>query len=804
MILLMILLSVFLLSLSSLTFEVLLTRVFSINQWNHLSFMVISIALFGFAASGTFLSILESKNPRICERLLSKGSHSFLVICYVISAIGSFICLNQLPLEYLKLPVEPIQALYLLIAYVLLAMPFFITGFAIAMAYAFFPAKTGFVYFATMTGSACGAALPVVLLPILGLENLIVMVSLGPLATIILSGFKIRRISDTTETPEPLKRNLALITFPFIIAMIALFFVFSDNLMVRVKPSPYKSLSQTLRLPRTKITETAISLRGRRDRVESPYIRFAQGLSLKFTDKLPRQWSVFKDGDAPLVLYDIDSPENTRFSRFTLPFLGYVLKPQPENVLLILNGGGSAIPCAMASGAQNISIVEHDPYVAGILRKQYQLPVIHQTPRSYLARSKTTYTIIHIEDWGPSLPGTAALTQQHLFTIEAFMKYFTHLMDDGILIISRKLLLPPADSLRLWSTAYESLRRLGMASPEEHIAIVRNWDTFTLIVSKAPLRDHDAIGHFARSMNFDLVFGPGITKDQVNRFNIFDAPFHYLEISRLLNAYKAGNEKTFFRSYLLDVAPQTDNRPFPSRFLKWNRLKKQFKTTGSRIYSLFLSGEIVVAIVFIEAFGVALFLLLTPLFVGVKGREKNTLFSAFYFLGVGAGFMFVELYFIKVFTHLFGDPIVSLTVVLSGILIFSGAGGIWSQRLGLNRLRIVLYILVATLLIAILILGAILHWVMRLPVTAHYLFAYLILFPIGFLVGLPFTLGMRYLLKTPNQRAYAWAINGSASVLTAIASAQIAISFGIYQLLIGAVLAYVLTLMSIQCIAKKV
>ncbi len=134
--------AVFLLSLSSLAFEVLLTRVFSISQWNHLSFMVISIALFGFAASGSFLSILDTRVKDLGKRLSSRSAVNIFIILYTFTAIGSFLILNRIPLDYFRLPLEPIQGLYLLAVYLFLALPFFLTGFIISVAYSFNPEKT--------------------------------------------------------------------------------------------------------------------------------------------------------------------------------------------------------------------------------------------------------------------------------------------------------------------------------------------------------------------------------------------------------------------------------------------------------------------------------------------------------------------------------------------------------------------------------------------------------------------------------------------------------------------------------------
>ena len=153
----MILFAVFLLSLSALAFEVLLTRVFSIGQWNHLSFMVISITLFGFAAGGTFLNIIDARKKGWEKRLLSAGPLTTFIMLYSLTAIISYIVLNQIPLDYFRLPLELIQIFYLLAVYLLLALPFFFTGLVVTLAYAYIPEKTGFVYFSSMAGSACGA-----------------------------------------------------------------------------------------------------------------------------------------------------------------------------------------------------------------------------------------------------------------------------------------------------------------------------------------------------------------------------------------------------------------------------------------------------------------------------------------------------------------------------------------------------------------------------------------------------------------------------------------------------------------------
>ena len=789
--------AVFLIGFSTLAFEVLLTRIFSIGQWNHLSFMVISIALFGFAASGTLLSILNARHAGRPHFLSARESAATLIVLYTSTTILLFIVLNNLPLDYFRLPVEPIQSVYLLIAFVVLALPFFFSGFVVAVAYTRLPEKTGWIYFATMCGSACGAVFPALLLPVFGEGRLVIYSALIPLMLMpVILG------SSSRNQPETRRRKSARIAlgfFSLVILLGAIYLVtpYGDSL-IRVRPSAYKAISQILQFPHTHIEETFTHIRGRTDRVTSPYIRFAAGLSLRYMETITPQEAMFKDGDNQLVLYPLGSPEGIQFTASTLPYSGYYIRPKAQKALVILQGGGSALPSVLVSKIQEVTLIVENPVLVEILNDHYGLAVTSQPPRVFLSQTPRQFDIIHVENWGTSIPGSAALNQDHLYTIDGLFEYLKHLRPDGLIIITRRLLLPPADSLRLWASAYEALKMTGARNPETHLAILRNWDTFTLLVSKRPLQDVTRLEHFARNLNFDLVYLPGMTSDQANRFNKFKAPYHFIEIKRLASAYLNGKENAYFRSYLLDIRPQSDNRPFPGRQLKWLKLKLLYRTLGSRLYALLMSGEIVVAVVFIEALAVTGFLLFLPLFFVRRNAKKPSIFKVLYFFGVGAGFMFVELFFIKKYILLFGDPIISFTVVVTGVLIFSSFGGAWSQKKEIDILKTVLFCLAGILLLAFFALDLLMEQLLRLADIWRYSGALLVLLPIGFLMGLPFPLGMRDMLDSPTQRAYAWSVNGCASVLTSIVSAQLALVFGISSILGCAIAAYFVVTFSWQ------
>ena len=793
------LIAIFLVSLSTLAFEVLLTRVFSIAQWNHLSFMVISIALFGFGASGTFLSIVDIRKYRQQTYPVSGVTLAALLSLYSATALISFVSLNNLPLDYFRLPVEPVQSLYLLSAYLLLALPFFFSGIIIAIGYTTAPQKAGLVYFASMAGSALGAIAPVPLLPLLGESKLVIISALIPLIPAAIATLKVSPKKDLKIQHPWLSQTVVIAGWLGCLCFSIFLLSRAGSALIQIKPSPFKALSQVLQFPKTRIVESKTSIRGKTERVRTPYIRFAPGLSLKYTKTLPDQHAVYSDGDNPVVLYEFKGKNDSRFATAMLSYSGYFLMQSPENVLLIESGGGSAIASAVASGAELITIIEQRPDLANILRRHYRMSVIIESPRVFLAQNRGHYDIIQVENWGASMPGADALNQDHLFTLEAFGEYWNHLTASGVVIISRKLLLPPSDSLRLWGTAYEALKKNAVARPGEHLALLRNFDTFTLLVSKSQVNIQRII-KFCRQNNFDPVFMDGMQPEMANRFNVFDAPFHFQKINQLAAAYQSGRQDDFFRMYLLDVAPQSDKRPFPARFLKWPKAISLYKSLGSRFYVLLMSGEIVISVIFVEALIVAISLLIIPLFLITRGSPRPNVSQVVYFWGIGAGFMFVELYFIKSFILIVGDPVISFTVVVSAILIFSSLGGLWAQSKNNRDIKFAMAALIGTLILTVVTFELSVAHILKLFVTLRYVIAILFLLPIGFFMGLPFPLGMRQILNSPVQRAYAWSVNGCASVLSSIIAAQVAISFGIPLIAAGAVLTY---LLAFTVIAKR-
>lgn len=774
--------AVFWLSLSALALEVLLARLFSLGQWHHLGFMVLSIALFGFGASGTLLSLRERSAPGWERRNSGPAGLFNLVLAFSATALLAGVGLGSLPLDYFRLPLEPVQAVYLGAAYLLLALPFGFAGASISLAYAAAPGKSGAIYFANMGGSALGAALPALGLPWLDEGRLAVLAGLLPMG---LLPFWLARLDE--------KRPRVLAAVGIAVAALFLLSPFGGK-WVQVRPSPYKALPQTLQFPQTRIVGHHGGIRGRVDRVESPYLRFAPGLSLQYARPVSTAAALYRDAERPVHLYP---PGETEFTRYTLAWAGYLASERPDSAFLVVRGGGVSVPTALAAGADPPRTVTDHPEIARALSNHYGWPVRSGVPRALLRRSDDRFGVIHLENWGPSIPGAGALEHNDDATVEAMRLYLRRLLPGGALILNRRLLLPPSDLVRHFATAWEALRAEGAVEPGRHIAVLRSWDVYVLLVSPTPLAERAAaLRQFARDRNFDLVHLVGMDRSEANRFNRYDAPFYFDALAAFQSAARAGKAQAFFADNPLDLAPRHDDRPYPGRFMKWFRLPELYRATGERFYTLMMSGELVVLVVLAESFLVALVLLLPPL-IGLRGRRgKAASTRTLYFLAVGAGFMLAEMFFIKALTALFADPVVSFAAVLASVMVASGTGGFLSRRWSARPLAGSLALLTIALLVAAAALGPLIQWAIGLSPALRTVFGLVLPVPFGLLMGVPFAAGMRLLSPSPGDRAVAWAANGCTSVLASVVAAEVALVVGISALGWTAAAAYGVALLS--------
>lgn len=784
--------AVFVLSLSSLAFEILLSRFFAVSQWSHLSFVVISIALFGFSAGGVALNIRLSLRAGVSARAgAPSGPEARMRLSLLLAAAGlsmaaAYLSVNVLPLDYIRLPFESAQAAYVFAAFLILSVPFFFTGLAISAAYAARPAHSGITYLASMAGSAAGALLPLLLLPVAETGRALILCGVLPLAAAV-----------WTSWTAGDKRLLFAVTIVPACGTL-LFAAFAPARTVDVRPSSYKALPQYLQHPETSVVRTAHRIDGRFDVIAGPSVRFAPGLSLSYTGDMPAQTTMTVDADSPTMYYSAD-PAARRFVRFTHSYAAYLLRASPASVLIVQTGGGTAPLYALEAGADEITVI--DSLSERALRTRdhygdYGVNVVKGSARAYFANARPDNTIVHIEMWGSTNPGMSSLDENYVLTVDAFSAALRSLSQDGVLTISRKTLLPPSDMLRVAATARDALSAIGAPSPHQHIAVLRNYDSYTLLVCRSPLREHetDVIRRFAEANRFDTTYLPGISEKEVNRYNIYPEPHHYRSLVTLLEA-PAEEEASFVGNYLVNVTPPTDDKPYFSRFVRWRHLPALQKTTGGRGYQLLWSGEFLVIVVLAVAIVTAAGLLSVPFVVAafkrrrvgdtprhkasVAGRAPTPYgLSGVYFFLLGTGFMFVELALIKTMTLLTRHPVHAFTTVVAAMLVASGTGGRLSQRVGRRGLHTAIgasVFGVVTLLAA----GSLAGSVLVSPAPVRIAVSAAVFSVVSVVLGMPFPLGMRLFPISAGGRAFGWAANGAGSVLASIGAAAIALSAGI-------------------------
>ncbi|MBN2443571.1 MAG: hypothetical protein JXJ04_19585, partial [Spirochaetales bacterium] len=730
-------------------------------------------------------------NKKSLSTLRGNTMISRIIFLFTLSVTGSYLIVNATHIDFFRILFDPLQIIFVFLSFLLFSLPFFFSGLVSVLAYSTYPQKAGMIYFISMTGSTIGALLPILSLPLLDIGGSIFAAGVIPLF-FVSAGCK-RRITKGI-----------LILFMSILTL-SLFFI-KNTPFLETSPGPYKTLSQLLQLPGTYVEKTTHTIQGKIDVVRSHFIRYVPGLSLTYQGKLPAQYAMIKDADQQITFYSINPSALPDFPLYTLPYAGYLVSKPVRNLLIVQKGGGTVLPLAFIAEPKNIFVCEENPVIAEHISETYKhegLFVINKSHREYIKKTSLLFDIIHIENWGSSIPGFASLTTEYLYTIEGMKTYIDILTDKGVLIIPRKLLLPPSDSLRIFLSAYTALKAKGYTNPKIHIMLIKHWDIYTLLVSKTPFTGNrlDTIKKFCFDRGFDLLYYEGITEEETGQFVNSKESFHYNELQRCM---EHSQELThYLHHYFLDISPQGDNRPYHNKYIKWEKLPQFYKSIGSRMYTLILSGEIIIWFVFGVALIVTMVILILPTALLRTKRNKTSLPRFIYFLAIGAGFMFMEIVFINEYTLPAGDHVISFSFVLCLIFVFSGIGGYVSSRFRAVHLRIIFSILISLSILLYFSMDFLVHLLLSIEIIPRFILMGVIMIPLSLLTGIPFPAGLDNLLSYPDERAYSWAANGCTSVLASIISVPVAMTCGIHILFLFGALAYGIALAMFILIRRK-
>lgn len=779
---------IFFISSATLCLQLVLIRYFSVSQHYHFAFLVISMAFLGYGAAGAFLTVCR-KIKRDESPFLSRSAALFALSVFV-----SFIFCNRIPFDLKEIAWNKNQIFFIFLYYILLAVPFFFSGTTISFAMSRWPESAEKIYFYDLLGAGGGTLLGLLIFLVAEDKGTFLLISLsGAAASFFFSGRRSR---------------ILRLSLAFLIALETGIFVFAPSLL-EFRISPYKALPSALRSPNARILLTRWNSLSRMDVIESPGVRYAPGLSLTHLKKLPPQLGLARDGGElnAVTRFEPGEKNSLDFLQNLPASLPYFILAEPKT-LVINPMGGLDVLSAFLFGSRKIDIIESHPLAADIMKESlsafsgglYHLPKVTTIPseaRTALRERKGPYDLIVFsltDVYGSMSSGFYGFGENHLYTVESFSRTLQLLSDGGFISMTRYLILPPREEIRLLATWIEAMEKEKMYS-SENLAVIRTWGTISVFVKKTPLTASEiaAVKKFCRNRLFDLVYYPGMTQKEANIYNRFDRPLFFFMVQALLDP---DARETFYRENIFDLRPVTDDRPFFYNFFKWGRLKETYLALEQR-WLPFLEGEVLVPLLLVQALILASLFILLPLIRRKQHTEKGIpSYKIFlYFGSIGLSFMFVEIILIQKCILFLGHPLWSSSLVIFSLLFASSWGSRFSKRLWGSRFR--LGMAAGSLLAA----AAAVLVLLFFPLLQEFLLgknlwikagaAFTVIFPLGFVMGFPFPTGIRFLgIKRKDRVPWAWGINAFASVVGSVAALFLAFELGYSLVLLLAVLGY--------------
>ena len=738
-------------TLATLVLELALTRIFSVVFYYHFAFLAISVALFGLGAGGVFSYAVSARGGNL---------HATLGLLSIADAL----CVVASLWFDLSRGANPGNAA-LVAVYIASSLPFFLAGAVTSLAISEAIERVDQAYFFDLAGAAGGC---LVLIPFLNVFG-------GPNTVIAAGVFYGVAAAIWFNLAGAAKRRAAAVLVSLLLVTLMVVNAASHLLDIHY--------AKGQRLPAERFVKwNSFS------RVGVHY------------DNL---WSIVIDADAAtgIASFDFDhlAPEDRHRLTHEGPGFPYLVRPAAKT-LIIGAGGGYDVARALASGSRDITAVEINPIIAQtIMREKFvnesyalyfrpEVRLFVEDGRSFVRRSTEKYQVIEatlVDTWASTAAGAFALSENNLYTTDAFYDYLAHLTDDGLLAFTRWGFDPPRESLRLISLAGDALARLGETNPAGHVIVLRadagklnGWGAQdTVLISRRRFSFDDlARARAGLSDGLQPIYFPG------------DPPSN--PFGRLLTAH---DRAAFFAGYPFDVTPVTDDRPFffytvqPRDILEFlkhaDRANADFKINRAvpLLFNLMLVSMVATGLI----------LLLPPLVLRSRLPDRRGgIGFLWYFLCLGAGYILIQVALIQKFVLLLGHPTYALTVIVFSMLAASGAGSYFSRRwIFGNDARLMRVLGAIFVFIALLAFGepALASYAAGWPLIAKMAITALAIAPAAFLMGMPFPSGLlRLERRHPPSVRWAWSLNAAASVLGSVGAIVLAIYLGLRAtLLIG-------------------
>lgn len=777
----------FLVTLATVTYEILLTRIFSVILWYHFAFMAISVAMFGMSFGAVLVYVLPNffKHERT-EKHLAYSAIAFAACITLFTLCQNLSWFNHAGRQ---------TVLSVSWTYLSTAVPFTLSGICVCLALTRYGKKTPNLYAADLIGAAGGCLMMIVLLRLFA----------GPIALLVVAVIAAAAGTMFAQRTSPRVRSVSHVTTLLLVCVVAIGVIVRDT---RFSFSRVRSAKGNLEPPTiyekwnhfSRITISPAHL-------APPPFLWGPSPNLKVERIPPQELALFIDSSAatPITNYSGDT-SSLQYLKYDIVNAAHYLRPKSD-VLVLGVGGGRDILSALAFNQKSIlgveingdilkAVNEHYGDFTGHLDRHPRVRLLNDEARSYVTRQSAQFDIIQValvDTWAASSAGAFVLTENSLYTTQAWKIFISKLTDRGVLTFSRWYEpQTPWEMYRLTSLAAESLRQSGVPNPRRNIIILR-WmgpdviGVGTILVSKQPFSDSDVaqMQDYAKQMGFNMVLSPTFAVDET-----------------LAQIASSNDLQKFASGFVADITPPTDDRPFFFNMLRLRDLSHPERLQRLARPNVDVISTLIGLAIFVTLLTLAC--ILVPLGLTVDRtvlRGCSPLLT--YFGCIGIGFMLVEVSQMQRLIVFLGHPTYALSVVLFSLLTFSGLGSLASSRI-MTRVQSIRRL--GWLLLSLIVFGGATPALIIRFSSAHtplrILCAVLILAPIGFLMGSAFPLGM----KVASNRSAAitpwlWGINGATSVCASVLAVVISLSQGITVAFWGGVAAYLVATIAFACTA---
>jgi hypothetical protein len=812
----------FVLALAMLALEITLTRLLSVVTWYHLAFFAISTAMLGMTAGATNVYL----HPRrfAAEKLRENLGWACLRFALVVPVGLLIVCITP------ALAAPTIMSLVsVLVLTAGCALPFYYAGVAVTLVLTKCKLPVARVYASDLVGASLGCFLVLGGLGWLDAPSLILLCgAIGALAGFVyLWGENGGRREASHPAPRSMRRaNLAACVCLALAALI------NSRSSALVRPFMVKGVVMPA-------TQFAFERWNSFSRVAvypmvhaSPFL-WGPSPSAPF-DPVNRLEADI-DGSGRTAMGQFETISDIWHLQYDVTSVAHYVRPHGAACIIGV-GGGRDVQTAILFGHAPIVGIDVNPVFIGLLKNEFrhfvniadrpEVTLVADEARSYLSRNPAKFSLLQmslIDTWAATGAGALTLTENSLYTVEAWKLFLDRLSDDGVLTVSRwydeqNL----GETGRLLSLAVAALLEKGAAEPARHIALVTQGGVATLVLSRRPFSaaDNLALDDACRKLQFTLAASP---------VKIADDP----RLRAILSSNSRAELQANVQNAPLRFDPPTDDDPYFFNILRLGDIGRCFSVpsqgtmAGNLVATVSLAGLIAALSI------LAVATVLVPLLLhgtGEGGEEqpsppallphagegsqqpsslrtprpapRSPLWAgAAYFSLIGAGFMLLEIALVERLSVFLGHPVYALAVLLSGFIMSAGIGSLLSERLPLDRAP---WVYVYPLLPCVVIfatraaLAAVTVEMVPASMSTKVVASIATIFPLGITLGLFFPTGMRLVRSIrPDETPWYWALNGIFGVLSSAVAVFISVFLGISVNFYVAAACYALVLVSV-------